>query len=91
MTVLLYVRRKGWPLESITVECSHERVHRRDADDPEGSDQTYIEKIKRHIVLEGELDNAQRERVAWIARRCPLHRTLKAAPHIEDEVDLVTR
>ncbi len=89
MTILLYVRRKGWPLKSVTVECSHERVHCRDIEDCEESDQAYVELIRRYIVLEGDLDDGQRERVARIARRCPVHRTLESAPVIQDEVDLV--
>ena len=89
MTILLYVRRKGWPLEEVTVECSHERVHCRDSEDCEENSQAYIELIRRHIVLKGDLDDEQRDRIAYIARRCPIHRTLEAAPKIEDEIDLV--
>ena len=89
MTILLYVRRKGWPLKSVTVECSHERVHRRDLEQCEKSDRTYIELIRRYIVLEGDLTAEQRQRVEQISRRCPVHRTLESAPRIEDEFDLV--
>ena len=49
----------------------------------------YIELIRRHIVLKGDIDDEQRDRIAYIARRCPIHRTLEASPKIEDEIDLV--
>ena len=89
MTILLYTRRKGWPLRSVTVECSHERVHCRDLEDCEDGDGTYIDLIRRHILLRGELDDEQRDRIARISRRCPMHRTLESSPRIQDEVDLV--
>ncbi len=89
MTILLYVRRKEWPLESVTVECSHERVHCRDAEDCDESDQAYIDLIRRHIVLKGDLTDEQRDRIGRVSRRCPVHRTLEAAPRIEDELDVV--
>ena len=89
MTILLYVRRKGWTLKSVTVECGHERVHCRDLEDCDESDDAYVEVIRRYILLEGDLTEEQRDRVAWIARRCPIHRTLVSTPRIEDELDLV--
>ncbi len=61
--------RKGWPLESVRAELSHDRVHARDCKD-----------------CEGDLDSAQRERLAYIATRCPVRKTLAAGPHITDEV-----
>ena len=90
MTILLYTRRKEWPLDSVEVRCSHERVHCRDAEDCEESERAYIDLIRRHIVIKGDLTDDQKERVAYIARRCPIHRTLEAKPRIEDEIELVT-
>ena len=89
MTILLYARRKGWPLESVTVECSHERVHRRDLDDSEEREGAYISLIRLLILLRGDLSEQQRERIAWIAARCPVHRTLESRPRIEQQVELV--
>ena len=89
MTILLYVRRKDWPINSISVECSHERIHCRDSDDCEESDQAFIELIRRHIYIDGDLTKAQRDRIRYIARRCPIHKTLEMRPRIEDELHLV--
>ena len=89
MTVLLYVRRKSWPLKSVTVKCSHELVRRRDAEECEESDRRHIDLIRCHVLLEGDLTVEQRDRIARIARRCPVHRTLRASPRIEDEVEMV--
>ena len=89
MTILLYVRRKGWPLESVTVECSHERTHSEDLEDCEEDEGGRIETIRRYILLKGELTEEQRKRIGWIALRCPVHRTLEPSPRIVDEIDVV--
>ena len=89
MTILLYVRRKGWPVRSVTVECSHERVHCRDAEDCDEGEQAYIEVVRRHILVEGTLTAEQRERVGRISRRCPVHRTLQSSLRIDDEMEVV--
>ena len=85
MTLLMYARRKGWPLEQVQVELTHDRVHARDCEDCEG-EEGRVEVIRRSIVLEGDLDAEQRQRLAEIATRCPVHKTLAAAPTIIDEV-----
>ena len=85
MTVRMYAGRKDWPLESVRVELSHDRVHARDCEDCE-QDQGIVERITVRIHFEGDLDSAQRERLAYIATRCPMRKTLAAGPHITDEV-----
>ena len=90
MTLLLYTRRKGWPLDSVTVECSHERVHCRDAKESEEAKDTYIELMKRNVRLQCDLTEAQRARLAVLVRRCPVHRTLTSTLEIEDRVELVS-
>ncbi len=86
MTLLMYARRKGWPLEEVQVELTHDRVHARDCDDCEEGD-VKLELIRRHIRLLGPLSSEQRDRLTEIARRCPVHRTLSAPPRIEDVIE----
>ena len=82
MTILLYARRKAWPVESVTVESSHRRVYRPEA-------QAAAEEIRSRVLLEGDLTEEQRERIELIAGRCPVHRTLESTPTIVNEVVLV--
>ena len=89
MTLLLYARRKGWPLEGISVELSHERVHAKDCEECEGNDNIMVDLIRRHIVARGPLDNDQVERLLEIAQRCPIHSTLSGGPTIVDEMELL--
>ncbi|MDA0256283.1 MAG: OsmC family protein [Chloroflexi bacterium] len=85
MTLLLYARRKEWPLTEVQVELSHDRVYTDDCESCE-EDGTRIERVTRRIHLEGPLSEEQRERLAEIARRCPVHKSLEAAISIVDEV-----
>ena len=87
MTLLLYARRKGWPLEGVTIELSHERMHARDMDECEENDNIMLNVIRRYIVIKGDLDGEQRQRLLTIARRCPMHRTLTEGPRIIDDMD----
>ena len=75
MTLGVYARRKGWPLESVRVRLSHARVHAADCVDCE-TQNAMIERVDREIELVGPLDAAQRSRLLEIANRCPVHRTL---------------
>lgn len=88
MTLLLYAGRKGWPVESVTVELSHERVHPQDCENCEEPGHM-IELIRRYMAVKGPLDEAQRARLLEIAQRCPIHKTLSSVPQIEDELDII--
>ncbi len=75
MTLQMYAQRKGWPLEKVDVELIREE---RSAGKPE--------KLSRRIMMHGPLDSEQRERLASIAEKCPVHRTLTHNPTIETEI-----
>lgn len=86
MTVLLYSRRKGWPVEGVTVECSHRRVSRTGSESGAGH-----EEIRSRITIEGDLSDDQRDRLLQIAGRCPIHRTLESKPRMIEEIEVVRR
>ncbi len=48
-----------------------------------------LDVIRRYIVLHGDLDDEQEDRMLTIARRCPVHRTLTGGPEILDEIDVI--
>jgi uncharacterized OsmC-like protein len=76
MTVTLYARRKGWPLERVRVRLRQRRVHSKDCGACGSEADDYIHHIERAVELEGDLDEEQRARLQEIAHRCPVHRTL---------------
>ncbi len=87
MTLRLYARRKGWPLEQVTVELEHAKVHAEDCADCEG-EAARVDRIWRRVRLHGPLDAVQVARLAEIARRCPVHKTLVAGVRVSDDVTL---
>jgi putative redox protein len=64
LTVRLYAERKGWKLDRIET-----RLQR---DPGEGK----IDSIELELLLGGDLSAEQRQRLAEIASRCPVHRSL---------------
>jgi putative redox protein len=75
MTLALYARRKGWPLDGVTVRLTHSRIHAEDCADCE-TKEGKLDQIERELTLSGRLDDTQRARLVEIADKCPVHRTL---------------
>ncbi len=75
MTLRSYADLKGIPLERVSVELKHEKIHALDCAECE-TREGKIDRIDRLIGLEGTLDPAQRQKLLEIANKCPVHRTL---------------
>lgn len=75
MTVRLYADHKRLPLERVSVDLTHDKVHAADCEDCETRD-AKIDRIDRVLTLEGDLDDTQRAKLLEIANKCPVHRTL---------------
>ncbi len=87
MAILVYARRNGYQLSGVAVTAEHDRVHAEDCESCEDKDHAEgdkIELIRRKITLRGDLSAEQTERLSEIARRCPVQRTLAAAPKVID-------
>ena len=88
ITMRMYARRKGWDISRLDIMVEHEIVNA-----PVATLEGRIAKQDRFrmgIVLEGELDVAQRERLLDIAKRCPVHRMLTGSiVQTEVLIDLV--
>ena len=82
MTVAMYARTKKWPLESVTVNLRHAKIHATDCRDCE-TKEGKIDRIEREIHFVGNLDAEQQKRLLQIADKCPVHRTLKSAIDIQ--------
>ncbi len=80
MTIRMYARHKGIALQHVRVDVSHDKVHASDcADCGTGA---RIDRFTRVIRLQGALDAETRARLAQIADRCPVHRTLEGRAQI---------
>ena len=75
MTMRMYASRKQWPLEEVTVRL---RTGRRYAEDCANCEKQSvgIQRIERQVEMKGDLSDEQRERLLYIADRCPVKQTL---------------
>lgn len=83
MTIRMYARRKGWPLDHVSVDVCHDKVHAQDAGGASGDK---IDQFIRRITLTGGLSQDQRARLREIADRCPVHRTLERSSTVITEL-----
>ena len=90
MTLRMYADRKKLPLDRITVEVSHGKVHADDCLECAENDAVFsgiaegrtnmIDRFERVITIEGDdLTDADRAKLLAIADKCPVHRTLENA------------
>lgn len=75
MTIRMYANRKKLPLEDVMVKLSHTRDHVTDCEGCEDEPKK-IETLDREISFEGDLSQANREKLMEIADKCPVHKTL---------------
>ena len=83
MTVRMYARRKGWPLEHVQVDVCHDKIH---ANDAETGRQSKVDTFRRVVRLTGPLNDSQRARLLEIADSCPVHRTLESNSRVITEL-----
>jgi putative redox protein len=69
ITMRMYAERKGWPLTRVHVNCAY-RIE---------GEHKYIDRI---LTLEGDLNDAQRARMADIAERTPVTMAIKSGLEI---------
>jgi putative redox protein len=74
MTLLIYARRKGLPLEKVRVELEEQKL------------EPGVTEIRRDIHLEGPLSDEQRTRLLEIAAKCPVHRTITGEVRVTDRL-----
>jgi putative redox protein len=84
VTISWYCQHKKIPLESVSTTYDFSRVHADDCKDCDIPDKGFIEKITSNVHIEGDFDEAQRKRLAQIAQRCPVHKTLAHGVEFED-------
>lgn len=70
MTIQMYAARKEWPMKTVSVDVSYEKL-----------DKAY--QIQAYVALQGDLSPEQRQRLVEIADRCPVHKMLMGRVEIQ--------
>lgn len=73
MTVRLYARQKGWPLDHVSVSLTHRKGG-------VAGQPVWTDNFTKTVHLHGDaLSDEQRARLIEVAGKCPVHRTLENA------------
>jgi len=86
MTAQMYASRKQWPLEGVEIKLSTRKVHARDCEDCESDPNARVDIIEVELTFLGDLTPEEISRLAQIADRCPVHRTLTSETKIRTKV-----
>ena len=85
-TLALYARHKGITLTAVRTSYEYQRVHADDCEEWADAKKGFIDHITTHVEIEGDFDEAQRKRMAQVATRCPVHKTLERGVVFSDNV-----
>jgi len=82
LTLRMYADRKKWPVTHIETRVEHAKHHAQDIEDLGEKFEGRVDVFTRNILIEGELDQDQRQRLLEIADKCPVHKTLEKSSAI---------
>ena len=93
ITLLMYARRKEWAVEDVTVTLTQDKVDPGDHADAFSAEEIKaagptgrLDLITMKLLVKGDLEPEQMERLLQIASHCPVHRTLEARPKVTSEI-----
>lgn len=78
LTLELYIRRKQLAVTALRVDIEHV--------EGKGEDGRSHYRLQRKLHVDGELSDAERQRLVEIAGKCPIHRILEGEVQIETEL-----
>ena len=84
VTIAWYCQFKKLHLESVSTSYDFSRIHADDCKECDIPERGFIERITSNVHIEGNFDDTQRKRLAQIAERCPVHKTLAHGVVFED-------
>jgi uncharacterized OsmC-like protein len=71
-----YAQNHGLDLKEVELRLTYERVFKEDCENCEDILQ-YKEEIEEEILLLGELDEVQRDKLFLVSKQCPIHRIVE--------------
>jgi putative redox protein len=86
ITLAMYAQRKEIAVHSISARFTYDRIHADDCGFCDDDEQGFIDTVRTEIFIEGDFDDAQRTRLAEVATRCPVHKTLERGITFDENV-----
>ncbi len=83
ITIMMYARRKAWPLEAVRTYVNYRREHCEDCENLSGNAVEHV--FYKSLDFEGNLSEEQIKRLLQIAAKCPVHKTLQEGSRIHTE------
>jgi putative redox protein len=90
ITLRMYAEHKQLALGRIRVDVSHAKVHAKDCaecTDEERAANARIDRFERVISVAGEISAELQGKLAGIADKCPVHRTLEAGAKVVTRIE----
>lgn len=85
ITLRMYIERKEWQVDDIYVELRHFKDHAEDCEDC-NEKSARIDKIEKEIIVNGDLDDDQLNRLLEISYKCPVNKTLQGSIEMKASV-----
>lgn len=76
VTIAMYCRHKKMSLESVKATFQYANIHADDCAECDDEAAGFIDHITSSVHISGDFDDKQQARLAQIATRCPVHKTL---------------
>jgi len=81
MTMRIYAEHKGFPMTGCAVTLKHDKIHAQDCEECE-TEGGKIDDIDIEIEVFGDMDDETKQKIAAIADKCPVHKTLHSEVRI---------
>ena len=88
ITVRMYADRKGWALEDVEIRLKHQKIRAEEDKEFQSPPEMKVDLIETEIEFYGDLSQEQKERLAEISNRCPVHRTFTSETIIRSRLGL---
>ena len=85
MTMRMYADHKGYPVDRAIVTLVHDKIHAEDCAECE-TGKGRVDRIETEIEIIGDMDTETRQKIAAIAEKCPVHKSLKSEVLIESRL-----
>jgi putative redox protein len=84
VTIAMYCRHKGLTLKSVSAGFDYRNIHVDDCEHCDDDLSGFIGHIDSRVHISGDFDESQRQRLAQIATKCPVHKTLASGVVFRD-------